>query len=72
MPNPIMGSSIPVCSILVVEDNIDDFELLEHHLLFGSEERARLVRSDCLAGALECLQYGSFDIILLDLSLPDS
>lgn len=60
--------------ILMVEDNPGDVRLLREHLLGdrSSVEVFQLVHVDRLASALESLGQGSFDAVLLDLSLPDS
>jgi two-component system, NarL family, sensor histidine kinase UhpB len=60
--------------ILMVEDNPGDVRLLREHLL-GERSLAtvfQLVHVDRLALALESLEKASFDVLLLDLSLPDS
>lgn len=60
--------------ILLIEDNPGDVRLLQEHLLHdrsGSEE-FRLVHVDRLARGLERLAEGQVDVVLLDLSLPDS
>jgi len=59
--------------ILIVEDNPGDVRLLREHLLVDrSLEVFSLTHVDRLAPALEALDQGSFDALLLDLSLPDS
>jgi len=60
--------------ILMVEDNPGDVRLMREHLL-GDRRLAtvfHLVHVDRLALALESLETASFDVLLLDLSLPDS
>ncbi|HKY72056.1 MAG TPA: PAS domain-containing protein [Nitrospira sp.] len=59
--------------ILIVEDNPGDVRLLREHLVGDrSLEVFQLVHVDRLASALESLNQGGFDVVLLDLSLPDS
>jgi two-component system sensor histidine kinase UhpB len=59
--------------ILMVEDNPGDVRLLREHLVGDrSLEVFQLVHVDRLAPALESLNQASFDVVLLDLSLPDS
>ncbi len=58
--------------ILLIEDNVAEAELLQE-LLFGLEATVcRVVHHLRLADGEQTLRNGSFDIILLDLSLPDS
>ena len=58
--------------ILIVEDDIIDRKLLERLLAQSSLGTCEVQNVDRLAGALELLQSHSFDIVLLDLGLPDS
>ena len=58
--------------ILIVEDDIIDRKLLERLLAQSSLGTCEVENADRLAGALERLQSQSFDIVLLDLGLPDS
>jgi PAS domain S-box-containing protein len=58
--------------ILIVEDDIIDRKLLERLLAQSSLGTCEVRNADRLAGALERLQSQSFDIVLLDLGLPDS
>lgn len=64
------GSNDPTLSALLVEDNPAVAsalrEMLEHR------ERLRLTHVDRLARAAEALEHERFDVVLLDLSLPDS
>jgi DNA-binding NtrC family response regulator len=59
-------------NILYIEDNPDDVVIME--LLLAEKCRAAwsLVHVDLLAAGLKRLEEGGVDIILLDLSLPDS
>ncbi|MCX5644572.1 MAG: PAS domain S-box protein [Phycisphaerae bacterium] len=58
--------------ILIVEDDIIDRKLLKRLLAQSSLGTCQVLNADRLAGAVELLQNHSFDIILLDLGLPDS
>ncbi len=58
--------------ILVVEDNAGDYLLIEQMLLEIRDFQKDIVHVDALAHAIQHLQTKSFDVILLDLSLPDS
>lgn len=67
-----MHGSIPVGSVLLVEDNEDDAELIEH--LIDPLKTAGLIfeHCTCLKDALIRLQRTGIELILLDLNLPDS
>lgn len=58
-------------NILLVEDNPDDAELLQELLVEAEEIQYSLVHVERLKDALDCLKKKPFDVILLDLSLPD-
>ncbi|MDR3616635.1 MAG: PAS domain S-box protein [Candidatus Obscuribacterales bacterium] len=60
------------CHILVIDDNYDDFELIEHQLALSKEAAPVMEHCDSLASGLKRLRSGGIDIVLLDLSLPDS
>jgi two-component system cell cycle sensor histidine kinase/response regulator CckA len=57
--------------ILLVEDNYGDAGLVKEMLAETSAFQFELVHSDRLSEAKEILGRRSFDVILLDLSLPD-
>lgn len=57
--------------LLLVEDNPGDVRLVQEALK-DSELVKELVHCDKLSIALEKLQKSQFDLVLLDLSLPDS
>src|SRR3989338_559877 len=58
--------------LLIIEDDPDFCELIRHDL--GREEHPtfQLLFVDCLSAAMDALGKGRFDVILLDLNLPDS
>ncbi|MBK4730294.1 PAS domain S-box protein [Oxynema sp. CENA135] len=66
-----MSDHSPV-QILLVEDNNADAELLETWLFDVEQFRFNLTRACRLSEAIAHVENQSFDIILLDLSLPDS
>jgi signal transduction histidine kinase len=58
--------------ILLVEDDQGDARLLREMLAEAGAEPSDLVWSQCLDEALQRLNAEAFEVILLDLSLPDS
>ena len=58
-------------TVLLVEDNPDDAEVLRE-LLADVRAPVRLTAAENLRDALLALERGTVDLILLDLSLPDS
>ena len=58
--------------VLLVEDNPPDARLLEEDLSEVHTAKFDLTQVDMLDEAFKCLDAESFDIVLLDLSLPDS
>jgi len=63
---------IDTLTVLVIEDNPDDAEILEGHLLQISRKQMTLVFEESLKLGLRRLSQGGVDIVFLDLSLPDS
>ena len=64
-------------NILLVEDNPDDIFIMEQYVSIFSERKSfdrqiELTEADTMSKALVILQKQSIDIILLDLTLPDS
>lgn len=66
-----MSSSRPL-HVLIVEDDRMDCLLLERLLARSALGTCQVQKADRLAAALERLQGQVFDVILLDLGLPDS
>src|SRR3989338_6777533 len=58
--------------ILVVEDNAIDRRILETMLHEFSHPVSLLKSAETLAGAIALLEQHSFDVVILDLNLPDS
>jgi DNA-binding response OmpR family regulator len=68
-----------ILKILLVEDDLEDEELLSEAFVEIEEKRqwcnwrsASVVPVGILADAINCLQRDLFDIVLVNLSLPDS
>jgi PAS domain S-box-containing protein len=57
--------------VLLVEDNADYVTLLREILGAASAGQFHLRHADCLATTLELLAHEAFDVVLLDLTLPD-
>ena len=58
--------------ILLIEDNEDDAILVQSDLQQAMGDQISLVHTDRLSTALELIRKESFDLILTDLTLPDS
>lgn len=58
--------------ILLVEDNPGDVRLIQEFLAEAKRSRFDLKCADTLSQGLKQLEQGDIDIVLLDLSLPDS
>lgn len=65
----VLGSLIPV---LLIEDNLAEARLLTEVLKGATQHRFELIHVNRLEEALKQLENKHFDIILLDLTLPDS
>jgi hypothetical protein len=57
--------------VLLIEDNLDDARLMTH-ILAKTQTSFHVCCVDCLAKGLEQLRGESYDVVLTDLSLPDS
>ncbi len=58
--------------VLLVEDNRTVAQLLQETLLEANHARFQMTHVDRLSLAIDVLKRSRFDVILLDLSLPDS
>lgn len=58
--------------ILLVEDNPGDARLIQIHLAEAGMASSVLTHTDRLAEGISCLRETDFDVVLLDLSLPDA
>ena len=61
-----------VIKILLVEDNLGDARLLQEIFKEGKATKFEIVLVDRISEAIRVLKETDFDLILLDLSLPDS
>jgi len=59
-------------TVLVIEDNPGDFRLVSELLKSSGAVGFSITNAGTLAGAVELLARSRFDVILLDLNLPDS
>lgn len=64
--------SFQTTKILLIEDNPGDTRLLRERLRDESEQRYDLTCVETLNDGIQALRQQHFDVILLDLSLPDS
>jgi signal transduction histidine kinase len=58
--------------ILLVEDSLSDAALLKESLTQNGLERFEFTHAECWTDAVKNLRREHFDVLLLDLSLPDS
>lgn len=58
--------------ILLIEDNLGDARLIREMLFEGGEQGFSLDLCGALGDGLSSLEAGNYDLLLLDLSLPDS
>jgi two-component system cell cycle sensor histidine kinase/response regulator CckA len=59
-------------NVLLIEDDPDDAMLIQRYLSNAPKVRCEVTHVDRLGKGLECLQGGGFDVVLLDLGLPDA
>jgi PAS domain S-box-containing protein len=61
-----------VFKVLLVENDLSDAELIQNLLLEGQGLKISSIHVKCIKEAIEALNREDFDVILLDLLLPDS
>lgn len=67
------NKEVAVITALLIEDNTDDANLiLESIKDIDTDEELEIKRVDRLAAGLSCLADSEFDVVLLDMNLPDS
>lgn len=62
----------PTVKVLLVENNVADFELIEQYFAQNYPHEYQLAWVELLQDGIAYLQQNSLDVILLDLNLPDS
>jgi diguanylate cyclase len=67
-----MNNIITKLKVLVVEDDSDDFLLLKTYLNNVKEYSFEITRVECIFDSLTMLAKHKYDLILSDLTLPDS
>ncbi len=68
---PVEQSEARLIKVLMIEDNPRDVRLIHEMLADIKSTGFEIKTADCLSTGLACLQ-GRFDVVLLDLGLPDS
>lgn len=58
--------------LLLVEDNIADAELVQELLEHADPDGYAITKAERMATAVEKLKHNQFDVVLLDLGLPDA
>jgi signal transduction histidine kinase len=71
LPKDPYAATTDVIAILLVEDNPADADLIQEILEDADETQWTLFHVERLKDALQSLQEQHFDVVLLDLSLPD-
>jgi signal transduction histidine kinase len=71
-----MSGTEDALAVLLVEDNPGDATLVEHHLQRGSfpgvPDQQDITHVESLEDALEAVNASAFDVVLLDLGLPEA
>jgi DNA-binding response OmpR family regulator len=66
------NKSLKAISILVIEDNPGDARLIEEYLKMDTSVNYSISFTSTLAESLNTLSNQKFDVVLVDLGLPDS
>ena len=70
-PEELNSMETITIAVLLIEDNPDDATLIRRYLNASRKIEYRVIHFDTLAKGLENLKSIPFEVILLDLSLPD-
>ena len=62
----------PAINVLLIEDNPGDADLIREYITGDTKQPVEIYVASTLAASVGFLKRGGFDIILLDLNLPDS
>ena len=62
----------PGLNILLIEDNPDDQDLIQEYLCSAEYNSITIIIEESLKNGIKILDEKKVDLILLDLSLPDS
>jgi len=68
----INTKSSEIIKLLIVEDDLDDVYLIKEYLKSDNHKQYSYFHAKTLAAALEQIKITQFDLILLDLGLPDA
>src|SRR5690606_15596497 len=71
-PTGERSAAVTAMKILLVEDDPDDAAFLRQCLARGEGRPTEIVRTERIAEATAALHNGTFDVVLLDLHLPDA
>lgn len=72
VPNPAKETEARLLKILLIEDNPGDARLIREWLREAALLQFQVTHADRLATGLQQLEQQTFDVLLLDLDLPDS
>ena len=64
--------NLDTIKIVIIEDNKGDFVLVQHLLESSQDSKFKCSSAESISEGIELLKNNSFDIVILDLDLPDS
>ncbi len=68
----VQNTDSKTLNVLLIEDNPGDARLIQETLAEADTTHFELTHMNCISAGMERLAEGGIDIVLLDLSLPDS